>query len=308
MQLLGIIVCFQNTHWLQPASIANHMVAPFSAHLAVYKNTQVNKTSRKQHWTGYLLDDTSRAVLWCNGTVTHYGPAAVHDDLDPDLYSDDCLAHDRGAAELIIDAMRLLRANGTAEFKICDGPAKSATAAAITAIKKHYRNPVPIIPSLDWLYWLDGKLSESCAAGVVPVVPKQCRKCGVDGCTGWAPPYFLIFFVQFIPVGFGYSMYFCLFLTPLIIMCPPMPWLRPAAIQSQGVDTAEHFQYSFDEKNGHEAQEGQGALPSTHRYGRREEVKLKSATTETSLSHMSHCTHARAVLSAVNFELNLEHL
>jgi hypothetical protein len=232
----------------------------------------------------------------------------VHDDLDPDLYSDDCLAHDRGAAELIIDAMRLLRANGTAEFKICDGPAKSATAAAITAIKKHYRNPVPIIPSLDWLYWLDGKLSESCAAGVVPVVPKQCRKCGVDGCTGWAPPYFLIFFVQFIPVGFGYSMYFCLFLTPLIIMCPPMPWLRPAAIQSQGVDTAEHFQYSFDEKNGHEAKEGQGALPSTHRYGRREEVNLKSATTETSLSHMSHCTHARAVLSAVNFELNLEHL
>jgi hypothetical protein len=166
-------------HLLKPTSIVNLMAAPFSAHLAVYKYTQVNKTSRKQHWTGYLLDDASRAIMWCDGTVSHYGPAAVHDDLDPELYTDDYLTHDRAAAELIVDAIRLLRANGTADFKIRAGPAKTATAAAITSIKKHYRNPVIKKPSLDWLYWLEGKLSEP-----VAVVLKRCRKCGVEGCTG----------------------------------------------------------------------------------------------------------------------------
>lgn len=54
--------------------------APFSVHLTLYKDTQVNKTSRKHHGTGILLDDASRAILWSDGTVSHLGPAAVHHD------------------------------------------------------------------------------------------------------------------------------------------------------------------------------------------------------------------------------------
>ncbi len=160
------------------------MPAPFSDHLAVYKYVRVN-ASRKQHWTGYLQDEASREVLWCHGPsevprTTHYGPAAVEDGLQADLYTETYLAHDRRAGELVVDAMRLLRANGNANFTIFDGPAKTATKAAITAIKNYYRKPVAERPSLDWLQWMEGLLTV--AAPEPKRVPKQCQKCGIDGC------------------------------------------------------------------------------------------------------------------------------
>jgi len=158
------------------------MPAPYSDHLAVYKYVQVN-ASRKQHWTGYLQNEASREVLWCHSPsevplTTHYGPAAVDDGLEAHLYTEEYLAHDRRAGELVVDAMRLLRANGTAKVTIIDGPAKTATKAAITAIKNYYRKPVAERPSLDWLQWMEGLLT----ASEPKRVPKQCRKCGIDGC------------------------------------------------------------------------------------------------------------------------------
>jgi hypothetical protein len=107
----------------------------------------------------------------------------VEDGLQADLYTEEYLAHDRRAGELVVDAMRLLRANGTADFTIRDGPAKTATKAAITAIKNYYRKPVAERPSLDWLQWMEGLLTASTVAAPEPKpVPKQCQKCGIDGC------------------------------------------------------------------------------------------------------------------------------
>jgi hypothetical protein len=71
--------------------------------------------------------------------------------------------------------MRRLRRNGKAGFDIKAGAAKTATTAAISAIRKYYGNTVVKPPSLDWLYWLEDRIAES--------RPKSC-KCGVDGCAG----------------------------------------------------------------------------------------------------------------------------
>ncbi len=152
------------------------MPAPFCDNLAVYKYVQVDQSDRKQHWTGYLQDEASHEVLWCcqPPVITHYGPAA--EGPHPELYSLDHLACDRRAGELVVDAMRRLLRNGKASFDIKAGATKTATTAAIAAIRKYYGNTAVKPRSLDWLYWLEDRMAES--------RPKKSCKCGVDGCAG----------------------------------------------------------------------------------------------------------------------------
>ena len=160
------------------SAIPTSRMSAFSAHLAVYKHLQVNNSRRKQHWTGYLKDASSRAVAWCDGDILHYGPGT--EDANPDLYTDDCLDYDMRAAALIVQAIRLLRKDPTARLTIGDSPAKQATLAAIKSIKAHYRNPVSI-PKPDWLDWLEGNLQEAAAC---KKSLKRCQKCKIDGCNG----------------------------------------------------------------------------------------------------------------------------
>jgi hypothetical protein len=158
------------------SAIPTNRMPAFSAHIVVYKHLQVNNSRRKEHWTGYLQDASSRAVEWCDGNILHYGPDT--EDSNPALYTDDCLDYDMRAAALIVQAIRLLRKNPTARLAIDDSPAKQATVAAIKDIKRYYRNPAAN-PKPDWLDWLEAKLDQP-----KEVVGKKCRKCGVDGCTG----------------------------------------------------------------------------------------------------------------------------
>jgi len=110
------------------------MTAPFPVFLdrsAVYKYCKVTGSSdRMQHWTGYVVDESALAVLWCDNTVSHYGSAA--EDPDPARYTTESLAHDRVAGKLLVDAIRRLR-NGQV-FAIKEGAAKTATEQAIIAM------------------------------------------------------------------------------------------------------------------------------------------------------------------------------
>ena len=170
-----------STHEVLRRLLSHHML-PFS-HLVVYKRTQMNDTLRKQHWTGYLEDNrvTSLAVRWCDDTVSHYGPGALNDGLDPAFYTEAMLEQDLDAGHLLVQAFRRLR-DGDTTFTICDCPTKRATTAAITAIKKHCRKPVRVSAESRWLYWLQEKVQEY-PTDFTPPPPKAC-KCRVDGCTG----------------------------------------------------------------------------------------------------------------------------
>ena len=87
------------------------MTAQFRDRSAVYKHCKVTGSSdRMQHWTGYVVDESTLAVLWCDKTVSHYGPAA--EDPDRARYTTESLAHDRDAGKLVVDAIRALSNNG----------------------------------------------------------------------------------------------------------------------------------------------------------------------------------------------------
>ena len=171
---------------LVPHSALPIMPALISAKLAVYKKLHVPNTKQAtRHWTGFLVDEVSLAVLWCDGTVTHYGPGAADDGLDPASYTADCLRQDMAAAARIVLTIKQLAAKdavGRAPRKSsAAGPAMGAI-TAITAVQKCYASAVP---KPDWLVWLEGHLQEAAAR---ERSLKRCRKCNVDGCNVKAPP------------------------------------------------------------------------------------------------------------------------
>ncbi len=153
------------------------MPALFSAKLAVYKQLQVPDTQRYSHWMGYLVDEVSLAVQWCDvdKTVSHYGPGAVNDGLDTASYTEDCLAQDMAAAALIVQVIKQL----AAKVAVDPTPRNSAAWSAITAIKKCYQKSAVKKP--DWLEWLERNLQEAAAR---KRSLRRCRKCKVDGCNG----------------------------------------------------------------------------------------------------------------------------
>jgi hypothetical protein len=157
------------------------MPALFSDKLAVYKQSQVPGTKRStSHWMGFLEDDESLAVRWCDDSVTHYGPGAVDDDLDPASYTEACLIQDMAAAALIVRVIKQLAAKDA----VAPTPRNSAAGSAIAAIKKCYQSAV-MNRKPDWLVWLEGALEEAAAR---KRSQRRCQKCKVDGCNGKAPP------------------------------------------------------------------------------------------------------------------------
>ena len=100
----------------------------------------------------------SLAVRWCDAdrTVSHCGPEAVNDGLDPESYTEDCLRQDMAAAALIIQVIKQL----AAKVAVVPTPRKSAAGSAIADIKKCYLSAV-MKPKPDWLVWLEGNLQEA---------------------------------------------------------------------------------------------------------------------------------------------------
>ena len=151
----------------------------FMPERAVYKQLLVPGTKRStRHWMGFLEDGVSLAVRWCDAdrTVSHYGPEAVKDGLDPESYTEDCLRQDMAAAALIVQVLKQL----AAKVAVVPTPRKCAAGSAIAAIKKCYLSAV-MKPKPDWLLWLEGNLQEAKAR---KRSLKKCQKCKVDGCNG----------------------------------------------------------------------------------------------------------------------------
>lgn len=57
------------------------------------------------HWVGYLADRENGNVAWEDGTTTEYGGKTI---LDPKFYSDECLAQDLAAGQLLYQAVAAL--------------------------------------------------------------------------------------------------------------------------------------------------------------------------------------------------------
>ena len=164
------------------------MPALFSAKLAVYKQLLVPGTKRStRHWMGFLEDEVSLAVHWCDEdeTISHYGPGAAEDGLDPASYTEDCLAQDMAAAALIVQVIKQLAAKSA----VAPTPRNSAAGSAITAVKNCYKKAVM---KPDWLEWLERKLEEEEVrslrnlqqAAALKRSLKKCQRCKVDGCNG----------------------------------------------------------------------------------------------------------------------------
>ena len=147
--------------------MANVPIA-FTAHFAVYKATMDSGAGRTtcDHWVGYLADRENRKVAWEDGTTTEYGGNTI---LDPKFYSDECLAQDLAAGQLLYQAVAALMQGQKAPTM--PATASASVTRAINKAEKWYKAKAkaktkqpPKMPPL-WLDWLQGCITLATTTG-----------------------------------------------------------------------------------------------------------------------------------------------
>ena len=144
--------------------MANAPIA-FTAHFAVYKATMDSGAGRRtcDNWVGYLADSKKRKVAWEDGTTTVYGRNTI---LDLKFYSDECLAQDLAAGQLLYQAVAALMQGQKAPT--IPATASASVTAAINKAEKWYKAKAktkqpPKMPL--WLDWLQGCITLATTTG-----------------------------------------------------------------------------------------------------------------------------------------------